>query len=209
MSIGASAIDKQRLGRAADSGAAHLGVQHELFRGVEIGGGMHEDMHETFKMRENGHARFMLDARDEALAAARHDDVNRAIEAGKHGTDRGAIARRHERDGGDRQAGLAQSFREAGMNRAHRAETVGATAQDGGIAGFETERAGVRRNVRTALEDHADRAKRRRDPLDPEAVRPLKPLQHAPDRIAQFRDLLDAARHSLDAGGVERQPVEE
>ena len=35
---GAGAIDQQRLGRAADAGAAHLGVEHDRLRHFEIGG---------------------------------------------------------------------------------------------------------------------------------------------------------------------------
>ena len=109
----AGAIDQQRLGRAADAGAPHLGVEHDRLRHVERGGLVDIDVADAFEMREHRHARLRLHARDQALAAARHDHVDRAVEAGEHHPDRGAVARRHERDRGLRQAGRAQGPRPA------------------------------------------------------------------------------------------------
>ena len=37
MRRGAGAVDQQRLGGAADAGAPHLGVEHDVARHVEIG----------------------------------------------------------------------------------------------------------------------------------------------------------------------------
>ena len=88
-------------------------------------------------------------------------------------------------------------------------ETVRAAAQHHRVAALEAQRAGVGGDVRAALVDHADDAERRRDALDREAVRPLEGGEHAPDRVGQRGDLLDAARDCLDAGGVESQTVEE
>ena len=50
-------------------------------------------------MAEDRHARFRLHARDQALAAARHDEVDGAVEALEHQTDGVAISRRHHLDG--------------------------------------------------------------------------------------------------------------
>ena len=47
-------------------------------------------------MGENRHARLLLHARDEALAAARDDDVDIAVEPRQHGADGSAVAGRHE-----------------------------------------------------------------------------------------------------------------
>ena len=77
----AGAIDQQGFGRAADAGTAHLGVQHDRLRHVEIGGAIDIDVVDAFQMREHRHARFGLDARDQALAAARHDHVDAAVQA--------------------------------------------------------------------------------------------------------------------------------
>ena len=78
------AIDQQRLGRAADAGAPHLGVEHDGLGHVERGGLVDIDMADAFEMREHRHARFGLHARDQALAAARHDDVDGAVETVQH-----------------------------------------------------------------------------------------------------------------------------
>src|SRR3546814_7462579 len=58
---------------------------------VEIGRAVDIDVADAFQMRENGHARFVLHALDQAAAAARHDHVDEAVETGKHGADRRAV----------------------------------------------------------------------------------------------------------------------
>jgi len=77
---GAGAIDQQRFGRAADAGAAHLGVEHDRFRHIEFGGAVDIDVVDAFQMRKHRHARFGFDAGDQALAAARHDHVDAAVQ---------------------------------------------------------------------------------------------------------------------------------
>ena len=154
------AIDQQSFGRAADAGAAHLGVEHDRLGHVERGRLVDIDMADAFEMREHRHARFRLHAADQTLAAARHDDVDIAVEAGQHQPDRGAVARRHQLDGGFGQTGLAQALLERGMDGAARAQAVGAAAQDRGIAGFQAQRAGIGGHVRPALIDDADDAER-------------------------------------------------
>ena len=151
----AGAIDQQGLGGAADAGAAHLGVQHDRLGHLEIGGVIDIDVVDAFEMREHRHARFGLDARDQALAAARHDHVDAAVQSGQQQADRGAVARRHQRDRGFRQTGLAQALHQAVMDGAAGAETVGAAAQDHGVAGFQAQHAGIGGDVGAALEDHA------------------------------------------------------
>src|SRR3546814_6193259 len=70
-------------------------------------------------------------------------------------------------------------------------EALGATAQDGGIAGLEAERAGVGGHVRPALVDDADDPERHRDARDLQAVGALPLGQGAADGIGQGGDLLD------------------
>ena len=72
------AVDQQRLGGAADAGAAHLRIDDDRDRLVEVGGAVDVDVHEAFEMGEDGHPRLALHALDQALAAARHDDVERS-----------------------------------------------------------------------------------------------------------------------------------
>ena len=88
-------------------------------------------------------------------------------------------------------------------------ETVRAAAQDDGVSALQAERAGVRGDVRAALIDHADHAKRRRNPLDDQAVGAVEGREHAADRIGQRRDVLEAASDRLDPRRVQREAIEE
>ena len=71
---------------------------------------MHIDVADAFEMREHRHARFVLHALDQALAAARHDHVDGAAKAAEHEADRRAIGRRHELDRGLGQPGRGQAL---------------------------------------------------------------------------------------------------
>ena len=110
------AVDEQRLHRAADARAAHLGVDDDLLRHGEVGGFVDIDVAEAFEMGEDRHARLVLHAGDEAFPAARHDDVDGAAEAGQHGADGGAVRHRHVLDRVLRQAGGLEAGDEAGMD---------------------------------------------------------------------------------------------
>ena len=92
-------IDQQRLGGAAHAGAPHLGVEHDRLRPCRASARRVDvDVADAFEMGEHRHARFLLHARDQALAAARHDHVDGAVEAREHHPDRRAVARRHQLD---------------------------------------------------------------------------------------------------------------
>ena len=167
------------------------------------------DVVDAFEMREHRHARFRLDAGDQALAAARHDHVDAAVQSGQQQADRGAVAGRHQRDRGLRQIGFAQSLRQAIVDRAAGAETVGAAAQDHRVAGFQAQHAGVGGDIGAAFEDHGDDAERHAHALDDHAVRPLPALGDDADRIGNRAHGRDAVGHRIDARLRQRQPVDE
>ena len=95
------------------------------------------------------------------------------------------------------------------MDRAAGAETVRAAAQDHGVAGFQAEHAGVRRDIGAALEDHGDDAERHAHALDGHAVRALPALGDDADGIGNVADGRDALSHRLDPGLCQRQAVDE
>ncbi len=202
-------MDEQGLRGAADAGAAHLGVDDDLHRLVEVGRPVDVDVHDALEMGEDRHARLALHPLDQALAAARHDDVERSAEALEHLADGGARGERRARDRRFRQPGLPQPRDQAGVDRRRRVETVRAAAQHDGVAALQAERAGVRGDVRAALVDDAHDAERRRDPLDDEAVGAVEGREHAADRIGQRRDVLEAAGDRLDPRLVQREAIEE
>ena len=157
--------NQQRLGRAADAGAAHLRVDDEPHRLVEIGGRVDIDMHDAFEMREHRHARLALHALDQRLAAARHDHVERAAETRQHLPDRLARGERRARDRRFRQARLGEAGDETGVDRGGGVETVGAAAQHHGIAALQAQ-ARRRRRSRWA---GSRRSRRRRRAASPRA----------------------------------------
>ena len=165
-------------------------------------------MVDALQMREHRHPRLRFDAGDQALAAAGHDDVDGAGESGQQQSHRGAIAGRHQRDRGFGETRLAQPLRQAGVDRAAGAETVGAAAQDHRVAGFQAQHAGVSRNVGTALKNHGDDAERHTHALDGHAVRTLPAFGHDADRIGDFSHRRNAVGHRIDARLRQRQAVD-
>ena len=91
----ARAVHEDRLGRPADAGAPHLRVQRDAPGHRKIGRRVHIGVANAFEMAHDRHARILLHARDQALAAARHDDVDVLSHVAQHDADRFAVLRRH------------------------------------------------------------------------------------------------------------------
>ena len=166
-------------------------------------------MADAFQMGEDRHAGFRLHAGDQALAAARNDDVDIAVEPAEHQPDRGAVARRYQLDRGLGQAGLAQALAERGDDGAAGAQAVRAAAQDRRIAGFQAQRAGIGGHVRPALVDDADDAERHPHPFDGHAVRPRPGFGNDANGILERTHRVDGGGDRLHPRRIERQPVEE
>ena len=127
----------------------------------------------------------------------------------EHGPYRRPVAGRHEADRVRREARLLQTLPHRLRDGERGTEALGAGAQDGGIAGLETERARIRRHVGAALEDHPDDTERRRHTLDLQAIRPLEPGEHAADRIGQLGNALDGLGNGFEALGVQNEAIDE
>ena len=209
MRFDAGAVDQQRLGRAAHAGAPQLGVERDFSRHVEIGGTINVHMVDAFQMREHRHARVRLHTRDQALAAARHDHVNAAVEPGQHQAHRLAIGDRHQLNGGLGQTRRLQPARQAFGDGAARCQTVRAAAQDHGVARLEAQTARIRGHVRPAFVDDADDAQRHPHARNVEPVWPRPVRNHGADRIGQVGDFLQTLGHGLDALGIQRQAIDE
>ena len=164
-------------------------------------------MHDALQMSEDGHARVFLHALHQALAAARHDHVHIAAEALEHLAHRRPVAGGDQRDRCVGQASGAQTLHKAGVDDARGMETVGAAAQDGGVARLEAERARIRRHIGAAFVDDADDAQRGRHALDPEAIGPLVGGQHPPHGIGQGCDVFQPLGHGLDPGFGQQETV--
>ncbi len=63
-------VDQKALGRTANTCAPGFGVKHDIQRFLRISGSVDIDVHNTFQMRKDRHARFALHQPDKALATA-------------------------------------------------------------------------------------------------------------------------------------------
>ena len=95
------------------------------------------------------------------------------------------------------------------MDRAAGSKTVGAAAQDHGVAGFQAQHAGIGGDVGAAFEDHRDDAERHPHALDGHAVGALPALGDDADGIGDVAHGPDAVGHRIDARRRQRQPVDE
>ena len=103
-------------------------------------------MTDAVEMLDDRHPCIAADPLDQTLAAARDDDVDE-LGHGDHGTDRRAIGRGDHLHAVGRQTGLDQTLPDAGRDRLIRREGLGAAAQQGCVARFETEPGGIRGHV--------------------------------------------------------------
>jgi hypothetical protein len=63
IALGATAVDQQRFGRAADAGAAHLGVQYDSLGHVERRRAVYEHVANPFEVRKYRHPGLCLHTR--------------------------------------------------------------------------------------------------------------------------------------------------
>jgi hypothetical protein len=200
-------VDQQAFRRAADAGAARLGVEHDPQRLLRIGGGVEVDVHDAFQMREDRHPRLALDKADEALAPARDDHVDMGHHP-QHLRHRRAVAGGDKLDGVFRQARRAEAFHEAGVDRHRGMEALRPAAQDHRVSGLQAQGTCVGGHVRAALVDHPHDAERRAHPADVEARGHVPFGQHRAHGVGLVGHGAKAVRDPGDARGVEEEPVE-
>ena len=95
------------------------------------------------------------------------------------------------------------------MDRAAGTKTVGAAAQDDGIAGLQAQHAGIGGDIGTAFENHRDDAERHPHPFDGHAIRALPALGYGADRILDRAHGGNPIGHRVDARRRQRQPIDE
>ena len=135
-------VDEQRLGRAADAGAPHLGVEDNLARHLGVGPGMDVGVAQSVQVRDHRDAAFRPDPFDQAAPAARHDDIYGVVH-GQQDADRVPIGGRHAL-----QRGRSARLREAGGPGGD-----GGDGGNGGDGGDETQVAAVALLVEAAVMD--------------------------------------------------------
>jgi hypothetical protein len=201
-------VHEQRLHRVARRVALRLRVVGDRDRHRGVRGGVDVDVAHAVEVLDDRDLRLARDALDQALAAARHDDVD-VLLVGDQVADRGAIRRRddlHRRFG---QIRRAQPFVNARRDRGVAAQRFRAAAQDRRVAGLEAQRGRVGRHVRARLVDDADDAERHAHQADLDAGGPVAELGDLADRVGERDDVLEAFRHRLDRLALQRQAVDE
>ena len=86
--VGDGAVDQQRLDRVADAGTLHLGVEDDFFRHGEIGLGVDENGADAVRVLDHRNARLGDHGFDQAVAAARNDQVDEIALAAEEGHER-------------------------------------------------------------------------------------------------------------------------
>ena len=190
-------MHEQRLGCVAGAVLLGLGVVGDTQRELDVDPRIDIHMAVAVQVLDDRHARLAADALDQALAAARDDDVDR-LGRGDQVPDRGAVGGLHELHAVGGQAGFEQGAlhqlpqREVGVDR------LRAAAQDAGVAALDRERRGFDRHVGAALVDHAEDAQRHPHLADRNAARPLAQVDDLADRVGHRGDLLAAFGHGVD-----------
>ena len=201
-------MHEQRLGGIAGAQLLRLGVVDDRQRHRQVGGGVDVDMAVAVEVLQHRHLGLAGDALDQALAAARDDEVDR-LRRGDQEADRGPVGGADELHRVGRQAGLGERFAHQRRQRQVRLQRFRAAAQDAGVAALDGERRRLDRHVRPALVDHREDADRHPHPADPDAARLLAQAGDLADRIGHRRDLLAAEGDGLDRLGVELEAVDQ
>jgi hypothetical protein len=155
---------------------------------------------------DHRHLRLAADPLDQALAAARNDDVDR-FRRGDQVTDRRPVGRLDQLHRVGRQAGLLQRGLDQLPERDVRVDRFRAAAQDAGVAALDRERRRLDRHVGAALVDHAEHAERHPHAADRDAARPLAQLGDLADRVRHRGDLVAAGGGGLDDARCQLQAV--
>ncbi len=100
---------------------------------------------------------------------------------------RGTVRDGHELNAFSRQSNSCESIQQAGVNGRVRQATLGAAAQNDGVARFEAQRPGIGRHVGTALVDDADDTERYAHPVEcaSRSADPTRPRPSLPDQAAR------------------------
>src|SRR5690606_38025126 len=190
-------VYQQRLHGIAGRVALGLGVVGDTDGLVQIGGHVDVDMADAIQVLDHRHGGIAADALDQALAAARDDDIDKFGHADQRPYG-GTISGFDYLHGSGWQFGLGQAQLDAAGNRLVRVDRLGAAAQDGGVARLQAKAGGVDGHVGPRLVDDPYHAQRYAHAADLDAGRQIAHVADLADWVRQRRDLAQAFDHVVD-----------
>ena len=201
------AVDKADLLGVADRRAARLGVDDDLDRHVKVCVSVDVHMADAGAGLDAGNGRIFHAGADEALAAARDEQVDEAVR--RHQGLRARVRRvLHDVD----DIGVAAGGLDAGLQRRYDGTggAIGllAAAQHTDVAALDAQCGRVRRDVRAALIDDGDQPERYLPLGDGHAVGTGELRERAAHVVGQGRGLADALGHRVDAALRQGKAVE-
>ncbi|MPM90931.1 hypothetical protein SDC9_138054 [bioreactor metagenome] len=144
------------------------------------------------------YARLLDNAFNQPGASTRNQHVYESVET--HHLPRFLAAGvSQELNGAFRNPGMFRSLGQAVADRAVGADCFRSAAQHAGIAGFDAERDGVRRDVRPRFVDNADYAKGHAALFNMQSVRARKGTVAFADRVGQECNLSQSVCHAFQA----------
>ncbi|KAF1858399.1 hypothetical protein Lal_00014910 [Lupinus albus] len=202
------ARDEQRLHRVARAVAVRLRVHRDAKRLGDVRLRVDVDVADAVQVLDHRDGGFLHQARDQALAAARDDDVHE-FRHRDEGADGGAVRRLDDLHPVLRQAGAAQAFGDERRERAVAVDGFRTAAQDGGVAALDAQAGRVDRHVRARFVDDADDAQRHAHAAHLDARRAELEVRDFADRVGQRDDLAQAVDHRGDGLVGQRQAVQQ
>ena len=200
--------DEQRLHRVARAVAVRLRVHRDGQRLGDVRLRVDVDVADAVQVLDHRDGGFLHQARDEALAAARDDDVHE-FRHRDQGADGGAVGRLDDLHAVLRQAGAAQAFGHERRERAVAVDGFRTAAQDGGVAALDAQAGRVDRHVRASFVDDADHAQRHAHAAHLDARRAEFQVGDLADRVGQRDDLAQAVHHRGDRLVGQREAVQQ
>ena len=200
-------VHEQVLDRVAHARPLDLRVETDALRHGEVGALVHVEVADALEVLHHRDAALLEDGVLERLAAARDDDVD-AVVALQEPARHLAPALDQLRGRGGQPGGLDLGAERPGDGTVRRLRLAAALEQHG-VRGLETERGRVGGHVRARLVDREHDADRHAHLRDLEAVRPPPGGDRLAHGIGEGGDLLEAARHGVDAAGGQREAVDE
>ena len=207
--FGHGLINEEGFHRVANGRPLTLGVDHDFLGHLQVGLGLDIDMADTFVVFEDRNFRALGDGANEALATARHAEVD-VLPQREQFPDGFAVGRRHNLDRVPREISdlLLRRFDHDFGDDAVGIQRLLATAQDRRVAGFQTKPRGIGGHIRARLVNDDDDANGRGNLLQPQAVRTESFIKNPANWIREGGDFAQRFGHGGDPRVIEPKAVE-